>query len=120
MTENSKSNKTSFNGRDHNDYYFDSENEDIFNQRQSEFSHVENDMVQRVMFVIDDSVEPGKYRGRIYNRDGNIIFAVVKGIINVGGVVFNNINESDDSDGYISDDVQVEKSKFIFKQLYCT
>lgn len=64
--------------------------------------------VHRVVFVIDDTVEPGTYRGRIYNGDEGTVSAVVKGMINVA--TFDEFN----SDDYIVDDTEDDTGRFFF------
>lgn len=68
--------------------------------------------VHRVEFVIDDTVEPGMYRGRIYNGDEGTVSAVVKGMINVA--MFDESNSGD----YIVDDTEDDAGRYSFFFLY--
>lgn len=115
VTETNESNNTGFDGRDDDDNYFDPDDRDVFDERRSDVDYVKKNTVQRVVFVIDDSIRAGKYRGRIYNSDGDVVSGTVKGIINVGGAFFNTFNENDDDDTYISEEINDDKSRSTFK-----
>ncbi|XP_025414233.1 uncharacterized protein LOC112686242 [Sipha flava] len=108
ITDNSGNNKTNSNEQDEDDYYsyFDPEEEDMKYGERGDYSQEIKNVVQRVVFVIDDSVEPGMYRGRIYNSNEGIISSIVKGMINVAAATMNDINVNDDSDNYIIDEIE--------------
>lgn len=111
ITDNNNENsRDSLNEQDDGDYYFDPE-EDVVDSNIGDFNLDTKNAIQKVVFVIDDSVEPGKYRGRIYNSYGNTISAIIKGIINVAAVPFNDVN--DDSSNYIIDEIGDNSGKFI-------
>jgi len=105
ITENNNGNSRDIiNVQDDSDYYYDPEEEDVVDFNKGDYNQdTKKNAVQRVVFVIDDSVEPGIYRGRIYNSYGGIISAVIKGMINVATMHFNDINDNDSSN-YIIDD----------------
>jgi len=112
LTENNNGNsKTIVNVPDDDDYYFDSEEEDVVDSNKGDYNLDTKNAVQSVVFVIDDSVEPGIYRGRIYNSYGGTISAIIKGMINVVAVPFNDINDNDRSN-YIIDDVGDTSGRF--------
>ncbi|XP_029341821.1 uncharacterized protein LOC100167149 isoform X2 [Acyrthosiphon pisum] len=106
ITENNNGNgRTIISAQDDDDYYSDPEEEDdVVDSNKGDYNLDTKNAVQRVVFVIDDSVEPGIYRGRIYNGYGGTISAVIKGMINVAAVPFNDINDNDSSN-YIIDDI---------------
>ncbi|XP_022178469.1 uncharacterized protein LOC111039313 [Myzus persicae] len=105
MTENNNGNsRTIINVQDDGDYYFDPDEEDVVDSNKGDYNLDTKNAIQRVVFVIDDSVEPGIYRGRIYNSYGGTISAIIKGMINVAAVPFNDINDNDSSN-YIIDDI---------------
>lgn len=114
ITENNNGNSRSIiNAQDDDDYYFDPEEEDdVVDSNKGDYNLDTKNAVQRVVFVIDDSVEPGIYRGRIYNGYGDTISAVIKGMINVAAVSFNDINDNDSSN-YIIDDIGDKTGRFI-------
>lgn len=106
ITEDNGNGKTNFIGQDDTDYYLDTEDEDISNDERSDYNLDTTNVAQKVVFVIDDDVEPGIYRGKIYNNDKGTLSTTVKGIINVATVTFDNINENDNPSNYIIDDVE--------------
>lgn len=114
ITENNNGNsRTIINVQDDDDYYFDPEEEDdVVDSNKGDYNLDTKNAVQRVVFVIDDSVEPGIYRGRIYNGYGGTISAIIKGMINVAAVSFNDINDNDNSN-YIIDDIGDKTGRFI-------
>lgn len=114
ITENNNGNSRSIiNAQVDDDYYFDPEEEDdVVDSNKGDYNLDTKNAVQRVVFVIDDSVEPGIYRGRIYNGYGGTISAVIKGIINVAAVPFNDINDNDSSN-YIIDEIGDKTGMFI-------
>lgn len=93
--------KTNSNERDGGDYFVDPDEEEIMDDN---YNRDNRNIAQKVVFVIDDSVETGVYRGRIYNSDGDTISVVVKGMIQVAEV--DGINENDSSNNYIIDDIE--------------
>lgn len=108
VTDNNGNNKINSDEQDEDDYYlyFDPEEEDMKDEDRGDYSQEIKNVVQKVIFVIDDSVEPGMYRGRIYNSNGGIISSIVKGMINVATATMNDINVKDDSNNYILDDIE--------------
>jgi len=111
LTENKNGNsKTIVNVPDDGDYYIDPE-EDVVDSNKGDYNLDTKNAVHRVVFVIDDSVEPGIYRGRIYNSYGGTISAIIKGMINVAAVSFNDINNNDRSN-YIIDDIGDTAGRF--------
>lgn len=109
ITEDTVNVRNNFKEQDDSDYYFDQEEDDITDGDKSDDNHDSKNVVQKLVFVIDDSVEPGMYRGRIYNSDGGIISAIVRGMIKVAAVAFvEDNNENDSSSNYIIDDVEDE------------
>ncbi|VVC37605.1 Immunoglobulin subtype,Immunoglobulin-like domain,Immunoglobulin-like fold,Immunoglobulin subtype 2 [Cinara cedri] len=114
MVEGNPTGRTSVDEKegDDDDYYFDPEveeserDEDIKNDVGVDYHFDRENAVQRVVFVIDDSVEPGIYRGRIHNSNGNTAWAIVKGMINVAEVPFEDTNEGD----YIIDEYDTDDS----------
>lgn len=112
MTENNNGNsRTIINVQDDGDYYFDPDEEDVVDSNKGDYNLDTKNAIQRVVFVIDDSVEPGIYRGRIYNSYGGTISAIIKGMINVAAVPFNDINDNDSSN-YIIDDIGDKTGRF--------
>lgn len=103
VTNENGNSKTSSNEQDDDDYYFDPEEDEA--KDRGDYSQDIKNVVQRVIFVIDDSVEPGMYRGRIYNSNGGIISSIVKGMINVAAATMNDINVNDNSN-YIIDEIE--------------
>lgn len=88
---------------DNDDYYIDSEfDEDAVDGRRGDRDN--GNAVHRVVFVIDETVEPGMYRGRIYNSDQGAVSAIVKGMINVAFDDFNwddnIVNDTEDDTGW--------------------
>jgi len=114
ITENNNGNgRTVISAQDDDDYYSDPEEEDdAVDSNKGDYNLDTKNAVQRVVFVIDDTVEPGIYRGRIYNGYGGTISAVIKGMINVAAVPFNDINDNDSSN-YIIDDIGDKTGRFI-------
>jgi hypothetical protein len=108
---NNGNNRASINVQDDSDYYFDPE-EDVVDSNVGDYNLDTKNAVQKVVFVIDDSIEPGIYRGRIYNSYGSTISAIIKGMINVAAVPFNDINDNDSSN-YIIDDIGDNTGRFI-------
>lgn len=108
ITEDTGNTRNNYKGQDDSDYYFDPDEDEIVGADRGDYNHDGKNVVQRVVFVIDDSVEPGMYRGKVYNSDGGIISAVVRGMINVAAVAFDDNNENDSSSNYIIDDVEDE------------
>lgn len=102
MENNIGNSRAILNAQDDSDYYFDPDEEDVMDK--DDYNLDTKNIVQRVVFLIDDSVEPGIYRGRIYNSYEGTISAFVKGMINVAAVHFNDINDNDSSN-YIIDDI---------------
>ncbi|XP_025191738.1 uncharacterized protein LOC112591991 [Melanaphis sacchari] len=100
---NSKANINVQDDDDDDDYYFDPE-EDVVGRNIGDYNLDTKNAVQKVVFVIDDSVAPGIYRGRIYNSYGGTISAIIKGMINVAAAPFNDVNDNDSSN-YIIDDI---------------
>lgn len=112
LTENNIGNsKTIVNVPDDGDYYIDPEEEDVVDSNKGDYNLGTKNAVQRVVFVIDDSVEPGIYRGRIYNSYGDSISAIIKGMINVAAVPFNDFDDNDRSN-YIIDDIEEITGRF--------
>lgn len=108
ITEDNVSGKNSFNGQGDSDYYFDSDTEDIIDIDKEDDNHEGKNAIRKVVFVIDDSVDPGMYRGRIYNSDIGTVSAIVKGMINVAAVAFDDNTGSDNSNNYIIDEIENE------------
>lgn len=122
VTNDNGNGKTSSNERDEDDYYFDSEEEDTEEGSIRDYSQDIENVVQRVVFVIDESVEPGIYRGRIYNSNGGTISSIVKGMINVAAATMNDIDVNDNSN-FIIDDTEDDTGKvdtYTFIILNCT
>lgn len=111
ITEDTGNTRNNFKGQDDSDFdYFDPDEDDIIvDADRGDYNHNGRNAVQRVVFEIDDSVEPGKYRGKVYNRDGGIISNIVKEI-NVAAVAFDDNNENDSSSNYIIDDFGDKKT----------
>jgi len=103
-TEDSGNNRTDVISPDDADYYFDPEGEDVLIDERSDYSLDTTNVVQKVVFVIDDNVKPGIYRGKIVNSDKSTLSTMVKGIINVAAVTIDNGN--DNPSNYIIDDVE--------------
>lgn len=119
ITDNNNGNsRDSINEQDDGDYYFDPE-EDVVDSNTGDYNLDTKNAVQKVVFVIDDSVEPGIYRGRIYNSYGSTISAIIKGMINVAAVPFNDVNDNDNSN-YIIDDIGDNSGRFTSFNIFNT
>jgi len=99
---------TNSGGQDDVEYYVDQEGEDVsggdeINDRDRDGA---TGVVQNVVFVIEDNVDPGIYRGRIVNVDKGDSSTIVKGIINVAAVTVDSADENDNISNYILDDVE--------------
>lgn len=108
ITEDTGNIRNNFKEQDDSDYYIDPDEDDIVDVDRGDYNHDSKNVVQRVVFIIDDSVDPGMYRGKIYDSDGGIVSAIVRGMINVAAVAFGDNNENDSSSNYIIDDVEDE------------
>lgn len=106
--DNGSGGRGNYNGQDDGDYYFDSDAEDIIDDDKEDDDREVKNAIRKVVFVIDDSVDPGMYRGRIYNNDVGAVSAIVKGMINVAAVAFDDIIGSDNSNNYIIDEIENE------------
>lgn len=119
ITDNNNGNsRDSINEQYDGDYYFDPE-EDVVDSNIGDYNLDTKNAVQKVVFVIDDSVEPGIYRGRIYNSYGSTISAIIKGMINVAAVPFNDVNDNDNSN-YIIDDIGDNSGRFTSFNIFNT
>jgi len=119
ITDNNNGNsRDSINEQDDGDYYFDPE-EDAVDSNIGDYNLDTKNAVQKVVFVIDDSVEPGIYRGRIYNSYESTISAIIKGMINVAAVPFNDVNDNDNSN-YIIDDIGDNSGRFTSFNIFNT
>lgn len=94
--------KANSNEHDGSDYFFDPEEEEIMDDNY--YNRDNRNVVQRVVFVIDDSVEVGLYGGRVYRSDEDTISVAVKGMIQVAAV--DGIIENDNSNNYIIDGIE--------------
>lgn len=115
ITEDNGTGRSSYSGQDYGDYYFDSDAEDTINDDKEDDNREVKNAIRKVVFVIDDSVDPGMYRGRIYNSDVGIVSAIVKGMINVAAVAFDDITGSDNSNNYIIDEIENETGMCVQK-----
>lgn len=109
--ESDERSETGFSGLDYDDYYVDPEDHDNTDVDRGDYSHDTRNVVQKVMFVIDDKVDPGIYRGKIYNNGGGTVSAIVKGTINVASMAFGDVNENNNDD-YIYDDSKIDTGTF--------
>lgn len=97
------------------DYYVDpddgelQEEDDIANGVRGDDGSDRENAVQRVVFVIDGRVDPGMYRGRICDSNGDTVSAFIKGTINVAAVPLDDTDEGD----YIIDDVEYDTGKIV-------
>lgn len=102
--------------QDDGDYYIDpdgdelQEEDDVANGARGDYDSDNVNAVQRVIFAIDDRVDPGMYRGRICNGNGDTVSAFIKGMINVAAVP---LSDDTDEGDYIIDDVEYDTGKIV-------
>lgn len=113
INENNENTEAGYNELDDGDYYFDPEDEDTNDGGKNDYHLDSKNVAQKVMFIVDDTVKPGTYRGRICNSNGGSVFSIVKGMINVASLAFDEANNNSNDD-YNDDDVNADSGRFSY------